>query len=84
MLLPPRPMAKLTWSALRNTFAWRVLSSSSIDVIFAGLRARETSNCSLSVQLMTSMFSFFNSRTMLWMREPFMPTHAPTGSMRSS
>jgi len=33
---------------------------------------------------MTSMFSFFNSLTIPWMRDPFIPTQAPTGSILSS
>ena len=34
--------------------------------------------------LITSMFSLRSSRTMPWIRAPLTPTHAPTGSMRSS
>ena len=33
---------------------------------------------------MTSIFSFRSSRTIPWILEPFIPTHAPTGSILSS
>ena len=42
MLLPPLPIAKDTWSGLRNTLTRPSSSTISIDVIFAGDRALES------------------------------------------
>jgi hypothetical protein len=77
-------MARATWSGFMYTSARLVSVSSLISPILAGLKARWISSVSLLVKLITSMFSLRSSRTMPWMRDPFMPTQAPTGSMRSS
>ena len=63
-----------------------VLFSSSIfnEDTFAGLRALVINNCVLFVWLITSIFSFPNSLTIPWIRDPFIPTQAPTGSILSS
>lgn len=73
-----------TSSGRRNTSARFSSSLRRIDEIFAGLSARWINNSVFLVNGITSMFSLRSSRTMPWIREPFTPTHAPTGSMWSS
>ena len=55
-----------------------------IEVICAGLNDRAMKSCVFVVYPITSIFSFLSSRTIPWIRTPFIPTHAPTGSIRSS
>ncbi|MCY1369120.1 hypothetical protein D9M69_561400 [compost metagenome] len=84
MFSPPLPMARETWSGFRNTDTLSAVSSNLTLLILAGLSALEIRRLMLSVHWITSMFSFSSSRTIEWIRDPFIPTHAPTGSIRSS
>ena len=84
MLCPPRPIALETSSNFKNTSALFVSSLILIEETLAGLNALVIYNWMLLVKLITSIFSFPNSRTIPWIREPFIPTQAPTGSILSS
>ena len=81
---PDLPMASDSWSS--STMADIRRSRRSIITRFttAGLNALDKKIASSSLQGTMSIRSLLNSRTTACTREPFIPTHAPTGSIRAS
>src|SRR5947207_1866435 len=81
---PLRPIASESWSS--STIAWIVLVSGSENTraTRAGASASLAKRSGSGDHGTMSMRSPFNSFTTACTREPFIPTHAPTGSIESS
>ncbi len=81
---PRLPIATDRYSSGTITSMDRLVSSITTREISAGAKALQTNFAVSLCQGMISIFSPFSSCTTLWTRLPFMPTHAPTGSMSES
>ena len=81
---PRFPMATDKYSSGTITSIDRLTSSITTREISAGARALHTNFAGSLRQGMISIFSPLNSWTTLWTRVPFIPTHAPTGSISES
>ena len=81
---PPRPMACARLSSATATSMVLLSSSTTIDSTSAGDIALMTNCAGLSSHRMMSTRSVSNSLETACTREPRIPTHAPTGSIRWS
>ena len=81
---PPLPIASESWSSATTTCMRFSASWTLTSMTRAGESARETNTVGSCDQGTMSMRSPPSSRTMLWTREPFRPTHEPTASTRGS
>jgi len=81
---PPLPMASASWSSSTTTsIEWRS-SSTTMELTSAGASALITNCAASGDQRMMSTRSPASSWVTACTREPRMPTHVPTGSMRWS